>query len=518
MWSTFIWCLVCLTTINDPSSASQSFLTTPYASGVTNIPDTEYEQVIAERYLFAPFANESTVWPVLSDIHHAWQAASLPQYHSQAAEGVWLLTQAITKAKETDSSSGTLQMSWMSLSANGTLVILSEIDVKSNTSFLVVSHNENAASAYSAALISPDSVQFILCGRSDATSCRVVQIVSFPSILANTTKITAGVFVEDLGYAGWLYIAADSGLHGLDLATFAINPYLNGINVPVSSLAWSSRQQTIFAGTATKLWIQAYGVANDDWRFEHINGLIDSPITSLAYNDVQNKLWIGQDTGITLLSPMLMSTGQVHWFFSRLAGQISNPGSDIGHLPFANITVLSVSHSTSSDSRIWLGGTRGVMRFDMNSTDINAWRVFNSARYMPNRESQVNVSSLAVLSRASDAPTSLGSAAVAVTNKGLAVLRFEMWTLAQKAKYFQRFLNPPGRHDKYGLVSSCSMSSWGDIRTCIKGPADSDTLWTSIYLASQIFRYAVTQDPEVKAEAWKHFEALEMLNLVTGSV
>jgi hypothetical protein len=62
------------------------------------------------------------------------------------------------------------------------------------------------------------------------------------------------------------------------------------------------------------------------------------------------------------------------------------------------------------------------------------------------------------------------------------------------------------------------MSSWGDIRTCIKGPADSDTLWTSIYLASQIFRYAVTQDPEVKAEAWKHFEALEMLNLVTGSV
>jgi hypothetical protein len=443
----------------------------------------------------------------------------LPQYHSQAAEGVWLMMQINTEIQKTHhSATGTLHMSWMSLSANGTLVVLSEIDVKSNVSFLVVSHNANSALDYTAALISPDHVQLILCDRSNANSCRVTRSIAFPSVLANTTRITTGLFVEDLGVAGWLYIGADSGLHRLDLSTFMIDPFLNGIDVSVSSLAWSSKRQTVFAGTKTKLWIYQYGTVNDGWRFEHITGLIDSPVTSLVYNEVQDKLWIGQDTGITLLSPIVMSTGRLHWFFSRLAGQISNPGSDIGHLPFANITTLSVSHSTLSDSRVWLGAMRGVMRFDSNDTEQNAWRVFNSARYMPNHDALVNVVSLAVLSRASKAPAGLGSAAVAVTSRGLAVLRFEMWTLAKKAEHFQAFFNQPGRHEKYGLVSVCAMSLWGDSRTCIKGPADSDALWTSMYLSSQIFRYKVTQDEAIKVAAWKNFEAMEILNKVTGNI
>jgi hypothetical protein len=201
-----------------------------------------------------------------------------------------------------------------------------------------------------------------------------------------------------------------------------------------------------------------------------------------------------------------------------LAGQISNPGSDIGHLPYANITTLGASHSTLSDSRVWLGSIRGVMRFDPNDTDKNAWRVFNSGRYMPNRDALVSVSSLAVLSHASNAPAGLGSAAVAVTSKGLAVLRFEMWTLAQKAEHFQAFFNQPLRHEKYGLVAVCTMSSWGDSRTCVKGPVDSDALWTSMYVGSQIFRYKVTKDAAVKVAVWKNFEALDILNHVTGSI
>ncbi len=519
MWPTLVWSLVCLIMIKDIFLARHTSLVDTLLILPTPIPDTEYEQVIAERYLFAPFANESTAWTVLTNVSYVWQAASLPKYHSQAAEGVWLLIEPTTQTQEIhNSTTGMFQMAWMSLSANGTLVVLSEIDVKSHASFLAVSHNANTALAYTAALISPDHIQLILCDRSTATSCRVTQIISFPFALANITTITAGLFVEDIGAAGWLFIAADSGLHGLDLSKFMISSFLNGINVSVSSLAWSARRQTIFVGTETKFWIHSYGAGNEGWRFEHITGLIDAPITSLVYSDVQDKLWIGQSTGITLLSPIIMSTGRLHWYFSRLAGQISNPGSDIGHLPFANITTLSVSHSTLSDSRVWLGAIRGVMRFDSNNTENNAWRVFNSARYIPNRDALVHVSSLAVLSRASNAPAGLGSAAVAVTRKGLAVLRFEMWTLAQKAEHFQAFLDQPLRHEKYGLVSTCKMLSWGDSRTCIKGADDNDGLWTSMYLSSQIFRYQVTQNATVKASAWKHFEALELLNKVTGRI
>jgi hypothetical protein len=134
-----------------------------------------------------------------------------------------------------------------------------------------------------------------------------------------------------------------------------------------------------------------------------------------------------------------------------------------------------------------LAAARGVMRFDSNSSDLSR----------------------------KDASPDLGSAAVAITNKSLAVLHFKMRTLIQKAKHFQMFVDQPGRHDKDGLVSDCSMSTWGDIRTCLKEPGDNDGEWTSMYLASQIFRYVVTQDEEVRAQAWKHFEAMELLNLVT---
>ncbi|CAF3757405.1 unnamed protein product [Rotaria sp. Silwood1] len=507
MWSTFVWYFAYIIIISGLFSEKHKSLADSRLVLPTSIPDIEYEQVIAKRYLFAPFANESTAWPVLTNIHNVYQVVSLPQYYAQAAEGFWLLTQS------TNSTVETLQMSWMSLSDNNTSVVLSKMDTKS---FLVVSHNKTVAMIYTAALISLERVKFILCNHLDATSCRIIKSIPFPSDLANISNITAGLFIDDLGTAGWLYIATDTGLHGLDLSTFIIHPYINEINVSASSLAWSSQHQTVFIGTETKLWIQSYAADDKGWRFEHVTGLIDAPITSLVYSDGQDKLWIGQETGITLLSPIIMSTGRIHWFFSRLAGQISNPGSDIGHLPFANITTLSVSHSTLPDSRVWLGTIRGMMRFHPNDTDINAWRVFNSARYMPNRDSLVNVVSLAVLSRESKAPTALGSTAVAVTSKGLAVLHFEMWTLAQKAKYFQEFFNQTGRHDKYNLVSGCGMSSWGDSRTCVKGPDDNDGLWTSMYLSSQIFRYRVTQDATVKASAWTHFEALELLNKVTG--
>ncbi|CAF3118058.1 unnamed protein product [Rotaria sp. Silwood2] len=492
------------------------WLTIGHLSIAQDIPDTEYEQVIAERYLFGSNANESTIWPVLNNINYVWQAASLPQYHSQASEGVWLLSQTLNNKADRDLSSEMFQMSWMSLSANGTLIHLSEISIDNNNSFLVSSHDEMTASSYSAALITPTDVQFILCDQNDATSCRIIKTVTFPSVLSNTTKINYGLFIDNLGHAGWLYIAADTGLHGLDLLTMTVYPYVNSINVSVSSLAWSLKHQTIFAGTQAKLWLQQYGTGNEGWRFEHVNAFIDTPITSLAYNNGQDKLWIGQNTGITLLSPLIMSTGQFHWYFSRLAGQISNPGSDIGHLPFTNITVLSVSHSKSFDNRVWLGAVRGVMRFDSNASELDTWRVFNSARYMPSRQSQVNVSSLAVLSRPNGTPSALGSAAVVVTNRGLAVLRFEMWTLARKADHFQAFFDQPGRHDKYGLVSGCDMSSWGDTRTCVKGPDDNDGLWTSMYLGGQVFRYALTRDPMVKAQAWRNFEALELLNQVSG--
>jgi hypothetical protein len=96
----------------------------------TPIPDNEFEHVIAERYLFGLFSR-------ISKMHDR-----LLHYHIIILK---LLTQSIDKVEETDSETLTLHMSWMSLSANGTLIVLSEIDVKSytNHSFFFCSSKYN---------------------------------------------------------------------------------------------------------------------------------------------------------------------------------------------------------------------------------------------------------------------------------------------------------------------------------------------------------------------------------------
>ena len=66
-------------------------------------------------------------------------------------------------------------------------------------------------------------------------------------MLANTSKVMDGLFVNDLGPAGWLHTATDTGLHGLNLSTFVVFPYLNGINMSVTSLvAWSPKEKDGF--------------------------------------------------------------------------------------------------------------------------------------------------------------------------------------------------------------------------------------------------------------------------------
>jgi hypothetical protein len=470
---------------------------------VESIVDVEYEQVIADRYLFSPYSNETNYWIELKNVEYAWQVASLPEYHNQSSEGFFLLL----KRNEL------FEICYMSIYENGSLINLSEIPVNNNGSYLVSSNDKD----FNLALISPNDIQLIQCNQYDVKSCRVKNLIPFPSsIIEKTKKISSGLFVSDMDSMGWLYIGSNSGLHGLNLQTLEITININEINDSVSSLAWSSKYQTIFIGTETKLWIENYSNQTKTWRFEHVNGLIDSPISSLVYDNTEDKLWIGQDTGITHLIPIKMSTGRLHWYFSRLSGEISNPGSYIGHLPYANITCLSVTNSNPSDNCVWLGSVYGLMRYNSKSSEMNQWRVFNSGRYLPNRFSEVNVSSLTVLNRIKTGGDNLGSTAIAITNRGLSIIRFEMWTLKKKAEFFQKYIDETNRHVRYNLVSSCGMSKWGDPTSCIRGPDDNDGLWTSMYLSSQIFRYVVTNDTNVKQSSWKYFQGLYSLNEVTG--
>lgn len=172
-------------------------------------------------------------------------------------------------------------------------------------------------------------------------------------------------------------------------------------------------------------------------------------------------------------------------------------------IPYGNISSVAASSSGS----IWLGTARGVIRFNEESKNF---RYFNGPRYMTDE-------AFGPGNAVKDVATGSWKGkecALMLTGTGLSLFHFESMTLADKAARFQQQVYP--YHDRFGLTASCSLRKFGDLSSYELRDSENDGLWTSMYLASQALRYAVTQDPDAKANANKALSALELLNNVTG--
>ena len=86
-------------------------------------------------------------------------------------------------------------------------------------------------------------------------------------------------------------------------------------------------------------------------------------------------------------------------------------------------------------------------------------------------------------------------------------------TLAEKAEYFQEIQRL--RHIRYGLTVNLSLKEPGDITSGYYSDTDNDGLWTSMYLAAELYRYAVTKSEDAKQNAYEAFEAMERLTDIT---
>ncbi|MBN2495853.1 MAG: hypothetical protein JXR96_14780 [Deltaproteobacteria bacterium] len=94
------------------------------------------------------------------------------------------------------------------------------------------------------------------------------------------------------------------------------------------------------------------------------------------------------------------------------------------------------------------------------------------------------------------------------------VERVEM-TLAEKAALFDSIT--ASRHVRMGYTSTeCHLREAGDLTSFYSTDDDNDGQWTGMYLASQCFRYAVTQEPEARANADRAADAMLALEAVTG--
>jgi hypothetical protein len=156
------------------------------------------------------------------------------------------------------------------------------------------------------------------------------------------------------------------------------------------------------------------------------------------------------------------------------------------------VPVPSVNELLVSGNRLWAGTPAGAFMRE----GTGSCRYFASRRWLD----QDQVISMAA--------TTNGDVYM-LTPSGLNKISFIQQTLAQKAAFFERKIRD--RHIRYGFIANLHLDPPGDTSSAQMADTDNDGLWTSFYLSSEAFRYAVTHDPQAKRYAWEAFEAFERI-------
>ena len=201
-------------------------------------------------------------------------------------------------------------------------------------------------------------------------------------------------------------------------------------------------------------------------------GALPSPVTRdmLALG---SRLLLATDRGVAVLRGMAMTALR---------------GSD--GLPYEDTTCLTEGF----DGDLWIGTTRGAIRKTGND-----FHYFGTQRWLPND----SVRDIAVS----------GQVAYIATDGGLGVIRYEPYTLAKKAAYFDREMED-WNFKRLGFVHKLYWS--GDQDGWLREISDNDGGHTAHYLAAMCFKYAATGDEQARQEALEAFKAMAWLDDITG--
>ena len=178
-----------------------------------------------------------------------------------------------------------------------------------------------------------------------------------------------------------------------------------------------------------------------------------------------------------------------HDGYFRLATEGMKQTGDVQRkLPWSDLTVVQEIHGN-----LWFGSTRGAFML----REDGKFNYYASQRWLPD-DAVVDVA-------AGD-----GSSVLVLTETGLGKICFKAMTLHDKALFFEKQVRQ--RHIRYGFNSDITSIEDGNLGTAQVSSHDSDNLWTSMYLGSQLFRYLVTHDEVAKQNCIEAFEAMERVH------
>ncbi|MBD2699179.1 hypothetical protein IC229_00925 [Spirosoma sp. BT702] len=241
--------------------------------------------------------------------------------------------------------------------------------------------------------------------------------------------------------------------------------------------------------------------------------LTEDSVSDLRYEAARNRFWI---LGKHSLSWLDVKTDKLQTVFQQpgltcftIALNMIYLGTHDGYqvldatsykpigaiqrkLPCPDITTISHVHGN-----LWFGSPMGAFMLRPNGK----FNYYYGERWLPGN----TVIAIA------EGP---GKTVDILTNTGLGELHFEPMTLQQKALMYEKQVRQ--RHIRYGFNCDVTVIQNGDLSTAQMGQRDSDNLWTSMYLVSQLFRYKVTGDKEALANCMESFEAMERLFSITN--
>ncbi|HCN83513.1 MAG TPA: hypothetical protein DIT07_07795, partial [Sphingobacteriaceae bacterium] len=156
-------------------------------------------------------------------------------------------------------------------------------------------------------------------------------------------------------------------------------------------------------------------------------------------------------------------------------------------LPWTEITAVKVL-----GDKYWFGTTKGA--FAVNKNDQIDY--YSSERWLPD-DYVFQIT-----------PGKDGEVLV-LTKAGIGEICFKKMSLQEKADFYEQQVR--SRHIRNGFNASLVRMEKGNLSTGYMSDSDNDGLWTSLYLASQAFRYSTTAEPEALNNCIESLDAIERL-------
>ncbi|MCE1198455.1 MAG: hypothetical protein LWW85_05755, partial [Marinilabiliales bacterium] len=199
-------------------------------------------------------------------------------------------------------------------------------------------------------------------------------------------------------------------------------------------------------------------------------------MTSFDLSADKNQIFIGTTEGYIRYNPV--------------AGK--QEGDLVKRVPCQVITSVAQIHG-----KIWFGSVEGAFQL----REDGKYNFYNGERWIPGNK---------VIGFAPGEK----DAVLILTDKGYTQLVYKAWTLAEKAEYYEK--QQRLRHIRNGFNSSYDDMTKGDLASGRLTDSDNDGLWTSMYLAGEVFRYAVTKSPDALQNCRESLEAMERLYSING--